>query len=122
MDETADRNKAQREGIANLALRLGTAHHRGTYLQALGGHDVAFLTIGVLQQGEPSGTDRIIFDGRHLGRYSQLVALEINETNLLLMSTADRAGGDPPVTVAPPGLLAGHDQLFLWPFLSDLGE
>src|SRR3546814_144701 len=72
-------------------------------LQALGRDDVATLAIDVAQQRNVRGAVGIVFDPLHARRDAFLVALEVDDSVMLLVATADVAGGDPAVVVAATG-------------------
>src|SRR5690625_4138546 len=94
---------AQRQGVAHLDRRIGTGHHLVAGLQALGRNDVAALAVNVDKQGDVGGAVGIVFDPLHARRDAFLVALEIDNAVVLLVATADVAGGDAPVVVAATG-------------------
>ena len=74
---------------------------------ALGGDNVATLTIGKQQQGDVGSAVRVVLDTLDLGRDTVLEALEVNYPVVLLVPPADMASGDPAIVVATavPGLV-----------------
>ncbi len=65
---------------------------------------------------------RIVFDRRDRGFDAVLVALEIDQADLLLVTAADAASRDAAVAIAPAGLLAHLDQALLRLGLRDVAE
>src|SRR3546814_7080705 len=57
----------------------------------------------VAQQRNVRGAVGIVFDPLHARRDTFLVALEVDDAVMLLVATADVAGGDPAVVVAATG-------------------
>ena len=65
-------------------------------------------------------SDGIVFDGKDLGDDTQLVAAKIDRADLLLVSPANRPGGNPAVGVAATRLLAGEHEGLLRTRLRDV--
>src|SRR5690606_22482785 len=65
---------------------------------------------------------RIVLDRNHARRNSQLVALEIDDPILLLVSATTATGRDAPVVVAASGLADRLREPLLRPLSGDLGE
>ena len=61
-------------------------------LQALGGDDVAALAVGIAQQRDVRGAVRVVFDPLDARRNAFLVALEVDDAVVLLVTTADGGG------------------------------
>jgi predicted SpoU family rRNA methylase len=68
------------------------------------------LAVGVAQQRDVRGTVRVVFDTLDLGRNAILVATEVDNTVVLLVTTADVTGGDVTVVVTASGLGLLFDQ------------
>src|SRR3546814_347196 len=103
MHGRADRDVAQRQRVTGLDRRIDARDHLVAGLQALGRDDVATLAIDVAQQRNVRGAVGIVFDPLHARRDAFLVALEVDDAVMLLVATADVAGGDPAVVVAATG-------------------
>src|SRR5690606_12259618 len=101
VDRRADRDVAQRQRVADLDRRVAAGDHLVAALQALGGDDVAALTVDVAQQRDVRGAVRVVLDPLHARRDAFLVALEVDDPVVLLVAAADVAGGDAAVVVAP---------------------
>src|SRR5690606_21460781 len=98
------RNIAQRQAIAGPARPVSTGKQPIARHHALGRNDVATLTVGILQQRDVRGTVRVIFDALNDGWNAILVATKVDQTVMLLVTTADVAGGDATVVVTTTGL------------------
>ncbi|MCY1433711.1 hypothetical protein D9M71_497470 [compost metagenome] len=105
-----NRNVAQRQAVANLDRRMGTGYQLIASTHALRRDDVATLAVCVLQQGNVSSAVRVIFDTLNGGSNAILVATEIDQTIVLLVSTADVASGDAAVVVTTTSLALLLDQ------------
>src|SRR5690606_10138556 len=99
----AQRDVAQRQGVADLDRRIRAGHHLVAGLQALGRDDVAALAVDVHQQRDVRGAVGVVLDPLHARRNAFLVALEVDDAVVLLVATADVAGGDAAVVVAATG-------------------
>src|SRR6266571_1926318 len=113
MNRKAHRDRAQREAIAEFRGSSRAAYQFGANLQTAGSDDVGLLAVLVLQQGEPGGPARIIFDSRYRGFDAVFVPFEVHEANLLLMPAANAAGGDASIDITPARPLAYLDQALL---------
>ncbi len=110
VDGGADRDVAQRQGVAGLDRGVRTSDHLITGLQALRGDDVATLTIDVAQQGDVGGAVGSYSDAFHARRDAQLVALEVDDAVVLLGTTTDVTHGDAAVVVAATRAALRLDQ------------
>src|SRR5690606_17992493 len=81
------RDIAQRQAVAGADRSVAARDHLVTSLQALGSNDVATLTVNVAKQGDMGGAVGIVFDPLHARRNAFLVALEIDDAVMLLVST-----------------------------------
>ena len=80
-------DEAHGQCVAVADVGLGARLNNVADLQAVRSEDVALLTVGVVQQGNTAGTVRVVLNGRDLGRHAVLVALEVDDAVLLLVST-----------------------------------
>src|SRR5689334_17186051 len=110
MHRGADRDVAQGQRVADLDRGVAARDDLVAALQALRGDDVATLTIDVAQQRDVRGAVGIVFDPLHARRNAFLVALEVDDAVVLLVATADVAGGDATVVVTAAGLALLLDQ------------
>src|ERR1017187_6456103 len=106
MNRRADRNRLERKGIADFGRSRRAAGNCQTHLDAHRRDDVALLAVLVLQQGNASGTHRIIFIPRARRSPAVLVALETPGGVFLFGAAAEAARSAAPVMVAPASLLA----------------
>ena len=110
MHRGADRDVAQRQRVADLDRGVAARDHLVAGLQALRRDDVAALAVDVAQQRDVRGAVRIVFDALDARRNAFLVALEVDDAVMLLVTTADVAGGDAAVVVTATGLALRLDQ------------
>ena len=122
MNGAADRNGLQRKRVANFRGSSRTAGNFQTNLDADGRNDVALFAVRILEQSETGGAHRIILNGGYRRLDSMLVALEVDDTNFLLVTAANAAGGDPSVSVASAGFLANLNQRLLRLCLGNIAE
>src|SRR5690606_26260289 len=89
-----DRDVAQRQRVAGADRGVVAGDHLVARLQALRRDDVAALTVDVNQQRDVRGAVGVVLDPLHARRDAFLVALEVDDAVMLLVATADMAGGD----------------------------
>lgn len=88
VDERTDGDVGEGQSVARLDVGVRTGHDGLTDLEALGGQDVALLTVSVVQQSDASGTVRIVLDRGNLGGHAVLVALEVDHAVTTLHAAA----------------------------------
>jgi hypothetical protein len=110
MDRGARRDIAQRQRVSYQNVSLRPAHDLLPQVQPQRVEDVALLAISIGQQGQTRGPVGIVFDGHHGCRHTQLLALEVHQTQLAFMPAATAPDGD--ITFVPPpvGPLLGLGQ------------
>src|SRR5262249_896388 len=91
-------------------------------LEPVGGHDVAALAVGVVEEGDARGAVRVVLDAGHPRRHAVLVAAEIHETGALAAAAAGPAGRAVTGAVAAGGLLDRLGQALHRPAAGELGE
>src|SRR4029077_8605905 len=84
--------------------------------------DVTQLAVGVLDQRDTRRPIRIVFDLLHRRRHGELVALEIDDAVLALVTTHTTTHGDMPVVVTATALLQRLDEPLLRLLARDFGE
>ena len=122
VDERTDGDVGEGQSVARLDVGVRTGHDGLTDLEALGGQDVALLTVSVVQQSDASGTVRIVLDRGNLGGNAVLVALEVDHAVTTLHAAALVAGGDAAVVVTTGLLGQGLEKRLLGLGAGDLGE
>src|SRR5690606_12263483 len=107
VDGGTHRNVAQRQGVARLDRRVCAREQLVTGAHAARRDHVATLAVGVLQQRDVCSTVRVVLDALNDGGNAILVATEVDQTVMLLVTTAHVTGGDAAVVVTTtgPGLL-----------------
>jgi hypothetical protein len=100
----ADRDVTDRQAVTGLDRRFRAVHDAVADSHALGGDDVLTLAVRVAQQCDVRGTVRVVFDTLDLGRNAVLLALEVDQTVVLLVTTTDVTGGDVAVVVTASSL------------------
>src|SRR5690606_35645263 len=106
----ADRDVAQRQGVAGADRGVGARDHLVARLRARRGDDVTALAVGVAQAGDVGGAVRVVLDPLDARRDAFLVALEVDQAVMVLVAATDVAGGDAAVVVAAAGLALLLDQ------------
>src|SRR6266498_130933 len=122
VDQGADRDAAQRQGVARLDVRALAGLDHVANAEAVRRQDVALLAVEVVEQRDPKSPVRVVLDRRHLGRHPVLVAAEVDDAVALLVATAAVPRGDAAVHVAPAGLRGGPQQRLLRRRLRHLDE
>ena len=110
MHRGARGNVLERQRIAHQDVGLGTGRDRRSHLQPNGLQDVALFAVSVINQRNARRAVGIVLDGRHLARHAKLLALEIDQANLLLMPAAVMADGHVARVAASAGALARRQQ------------
>ena len=81
----------QGECVTYLGSSVCTAHYGSTYLQSVGSNDIALFTISIVKKCDTSRTVGIILDCLYDCWNTIFLTLEVDETILLLVATADIA-------------------------------
>ena len=81
----------------------GTGHDGIALRQSLGVQDVALLSIGVHDQGDPGAPVGIVLDLGDLSRNAELVSLEVDLPVLPLVAAAPMARGQVALIIAASG-------------------
>ena len=105
-----DRNVADRQCVTGLDRCLGTRHDFLADNHPFGSDDVTALAIGVAKKSDVGGAVRIILKTLYLGRNAVLVALEVDQTIMLLVPTTLVTGRDTAVVVPAGVLRLAFDQ------------
>src|SRR5690606_582150 len=100
VNRRTDRDVADRQRVARLDRRFRAAHDRRADGDALRSDDIATLAVCVQQQSQIGATVRIVFQTLNLGGDAVLVATEVDQTVMLLVTTALVTGRDMTVIIA----------------------
>ena len=100
MDNGTQGDVDQRQTIAWLNINIVTGNDCIADRDALRGKNISFLAIDIHQQGNVGRTVRVVLNGLDPGQDIDLVALEIDDPILALVSAADMTGGDPAIVVS----------------------
>ena len=113
VDHGADRDVAQRQGVARPDLAAMAGLQRLSHLHALRGEDVALLAVVVVEEQDPATAVRVVLEGSHLGRHAVLIAPEVDHPVLALVAATAVARRLAAVVVATTGagLLLGQGPL-----------
>src|SRR5690606_10801217 len=95
-----DRDVADGQRVAGADGSILTGHQRCTHFQATRSDDVATFAVGIAQQCDMRGAVGVVFQALNLGGNAVLVATEVHQTVVLLVTTATMAHGDVAVVVA----------------------
>ncbi|MND92603.1 hypothetical protein D3C80_847670 [compost metagenome] len=102
---------AQLQGVTGLDWGQGTCDQLVASAHAFRGDDVATLTVCVAQQGDVSSTVRVVFDTLDSGWDAIfVVATEVDQTVMLLMTTTNVTSGDAAIVVTTTRLRFLLDQ------------
>ena len=107
--------------VAHLGSHVLTALHRHADGQAHRSQDVALGAISVLDEGDAAGAVRVILNTDH-GSSFRAGAAEVHQAVVVLVATADVAGGDAAVVVAATALADGLQEALFRLGLGDLVE
>lgn len=102
-----------RQAVTRLNVHIVAGYHCIAHGNAVRGEYVALLAIEIAEQRDVGGSVRIVFDGDDFRIDTGLVTLEIDETILALMTTANVTGRNPSVVVPSAGLRQAYHQTFL---------
>ena len=122
VDGGADRDVAQRQGVARTDLGAVAVLQRVADLHVLGGEDVGLLAVVVVEQRDAAVAVRVVLDGGDLGRHAVLDAPEVDDAVALLVAATAVAGGLAAVGVAAAGAGLLGQQRLLGRGLGDLRE
>ncbi len=103
-------NVPERQRVADQNVGLGARADRRAHLQPNRLQDVALLAVRVMHQRNARRAAWIVLDRRHFARHSELLALEIDEAQLLLVAAAVVADGQVARVAASAGALADRQQ------------
>src|SRR5262245_12045997 len=106
----ADRNVAERHGIARLHVNMLAGDDRIAGRDPLRGQNIGELAVLVLDERDEGGTVRIVFKPLHDRRHIELAALEVDLAVGLLVATAAEAHRDAAVVVAAAGRVLALGQ------------
>jgi len=95
--------RVQREGVADFGSGVRAADHCGAYLEAVGGDDIRFAAVYVVEKGDAGRTVGVVLDALYYGRYSVFVSLKVNDTVSTLVTATNVPGGEVTFGVAAAG-------------------
>src|SRR5919202_969418 len=113
VDDRADRDSRERQGVAHIDLGVWAAHHDRADGEVARGEDVALLAVVVVQQRDVRRAVRVVLDRGDRRRHPVLVALEVYEAVATLVPAADVAGCGAALVVASPRLVDLREGLLL---------
>src|SRR3990167_9057427 len=100
MHDRTHRNTAQRQAVARLDRGLGAGQDFRARRHTLGGDDVAAFAVGINHEGNVRAAIRIVLQALHAARNAVLVAPEIDEAIVALVTAALMARTDTAQIVA----------------------
>jgi hypothetical protein len=110
MHSCANGNVAQGQAIATLYRRLGSTQHLIAHRQTFRRNDVITLTICIADECDIGRSVRVVFYALNLGGNAVLVALEIDYSIVLFMTTTNMARGNVPIIITTCSLLLGFSK------------
>jgi hypothetical protein len=122
VDRRAERDVRRGHRVAGLDVGVAARDDLVAHLQAVGREDVALLAVRVVEERDARRAVRVVLDRRHRRRHADLVALPVDDSVALLVTTAAEAAGDAPVVVTAAGarLVLEEAAIGLRPFVSSL--
>ena len=99
VDDSTDRNVRDRERVARLDVGFAARVDHVARLQSFGSNDIALRSLGVLKQCDIRGSVRVVLDPDDRVRLV-ILALEVDDTVLDLVSAASVANGNATVAVS----------------------
>src|SRR5688500_9409114 len=100
VNHRAERDLRERQSVPDEDVGILARRHHRADGQAVRSEDVALLAVHTVEQSDVRRAVRIVFDRGDLRGNPALVALEVDLAVLLLVSSADEAGGDAAPAVA----------------------
>jgi hypothetical protein len=113
VDRGAERHGAEWHGVARFRSDVGTGDDGGSDFQAEWGEDVGLLAVLILDEGDAAGAVRIVFDADDGGWCIVLAALEVDQTVVALVATADVTAGDAAGVVTATAALERGEKALL---------
>jgi hypothetical protein len=104
----------QGQYIAWLDVSFVACDYRVAYRKILGGNNVAFGAVGIMQKGDTGRSIWVVFYAGHLCRHVYFVTLKINKAVAPFVSAAAVATCYPATGIATTTLLQGLHQTFFW--------
>ena len=118
VDESTNRNVSQGESVTGLNVGICAGVDLVAYLKTFGSYDVALYALIVLKQSDVSGSVGVVLDCNDLcGRRAE--SLEVDDSELDLVSAASVANGDTSVAVTARVLLLDNYKALLGSVLRD---
>jgi hypothetical protein len=103
----------QGESVAHFGSSVSAGEELVTHFQSIGSDDVTLFTVSVVKKSDASRTVRIVLDGLHHCGNSILLSLEIDETELALVATAEITHGHlTDVVATTAGTLTADERFF----------
>jgi hypothetical protein len=115
VNQRAQGNDAQGQRVARLNICRFSGDNQISRLQLLGGQDVSFVSVHVMEQGDSGGPVRVVFNACDPSRNIQLVPFEINETIASLVTSSAVSTGNPASAVSSSVLGQTTDEGLLGP-------
>jgi hypothetical protein len=100
VDHGTYRDVGQLKSVAWSYVRLGPCHDGHPNLKSYRAKDVTFLSVGIVDQSDPSRTVGVIFHGGNLAGNPDLVSLKIYDTVPFGVSAPTMAHRDPTVVIS----------------------
>src|SRR5215813_9546610 len=107
----ADRDAADRHGVARLHVHVLAGNDRVALREPLRRQDIGELAVLVLDQRDEAGAVGVVFDALDLGRHVEFAALEIDLAVGLLVAAAAETHGDAAAVIAPAARIPALGQL-----------
>src|SRR5204863_9563876 len=120
VNHRAEGDLRERKSVADQDVRLLARHDRRADRETVRREDVALLAVHIVEQRDVRGSVRIILNRGNLRGNPALVALEVDVAILLLVASADEAGGHATFVVAAARLRLALGERLLGTRLRDV--
>ena len=100
VNQCAGRDISKGQGVAGFDIRCRTGNHLLAHLELRRGEDVSLLPVGIVKQGNPSRSIRIVFDGGDFRRDLPFVSFEINHSIFSFVTSSPMPCGDSSIAVS----------------------
>ena len=115
VDECTYGDFAQGKGVADFGSGFGAADNGCAYFETVGGYDVCFCAVDVVEEGDAGRAVGIVLDALYYGGDAVFVSLKVYETEFALVAASKVTGGKVALGVtAARGAFSDCKRLLRW--------